>query len=80
MADPDAEPVGLIEAYVRRVRYPRLVTTVLFGLLLVAAGALTYGSRPLLGLRIGFVGAVLALFGASGFVAFALTDAAGGRD
>lgn len=76
MADPD----GLIEAYVRRVRYPRLVTTILFGLLLVAVGALAYGSRPLLGLRIGFVGVVVALFGASGLVAFALTDAAGGRD
>lgn len=76
MADDDRRAGGPIAAYVDRVRYPRLVATVGLGLALAGAAALVYPSRPVLAVRVGFVGAVLALFGLSGLVAFLLGDAA----
>lgn len=78
MTDDDRLAGGLLDAYVARVRYPRLVTTILFGLLVVVVAALLYGSNPPLAIRLGFIGAVIGLFGLSGLLAFMIHAATGG--
>ncbi|MFB6131148.1 MAG: hypothetical protein ABEJ28_10050 [Salinigranum sp.] len=62
-----------------RVRHPRLVGTVVLGVALLAAGALLSPTAPTTAFRVGFVGALVALFGATGYVAFWVNDRAGRR-
>lgn len=63
-----------VGAVLARLRHPYLGVTVALGATLVLVGALLATAAPTLGFRVGFLGAVVTLFGASGYAAFWVND------
>lgn len=65
---------GLVPDALAETSHPRLVAVGLLGLVFLVVAALLSSTAPTLAFRLGFVGAVVLLFGVSGYIAFTVSE------